>query len=386
MKQPLRREGHVRRRLDIRDVALHAGVSIATVSRTINGIPTVRSELAAQVWKSIRELDYMPNTQARALVSGRSRILGLLVSEITNPFFPELIQGFEDIATSHGYEILIGSTSYDSDRIERCIRRMLERNVDGAAIMTFGLPERLRERLARQLGSMPIVFTDEAPAAPRACALTIDYRRGIGEAVQHLAALGHRRIAFISGPLGQNSARLRKAAFLHAAEECGCRPPAAWLPEGTHTLEGGMLAMEQMLARNTAPTAVMCSNDMTAIGVLRVLARHGLQLPRDVSVIGFDDIQLAEYVFPPLTTVRMSRNGLARAAVEALRNQIEAPDKPVPAILLEVSTTLVVRQSTGCAPRPAATSIPTPAKSPSPRQSNTSRPSPSRSKSRSLSS
>lgn len=351
MKQRPRRNSNSRKRLDIRDVASHAGVSIATVSRTINGIASVDKELARRVWKSIRELGYFPNTQARALVSGRSRILGLIVSEITNPFFPELIQGFEDVATSYGYEILIGSTSYDPERMQRCVRRMLERNVDGAAIMTFGLEAPVREQLVQQLDNIPIVFVDEAPAGARACALTIDYLHGIREGVQHLAALGHRKIAFISGPLVQRSAQLRKNAFLRAMGEIGCVPPPHWLIEGSHTIEGGMAAMEGMLTRKSLPTGVMCSNDMTAIGVLRVLARNGIEVPRQISVIGFDDIQLAEYVNPPLTTVRMSRHGLSRAAVEALRNQIEAPEKPVPKILLEVSTTLTVRQSTGYAPR-----------------------------------
>src|SRR5450755_80673 len=128
-----------KKRLDIRDVAKHARVSIATVSRTINGITTVDKELSQRVWKSIEALNYYPNTQARALVSGRSKLFGLLISEITNQFFPELIQGFEDVAVENGYEILIGSTNYDPSRMESCIRRMLERNVEGVAVMTFGV-------------------------------------------------------------------------------------------------------------------------------------------------------------------------------------------------------------------------------------------------------
>ncbi len=130
-------------KLDIRAVAEHAKVSIATVSRTINGIPTVGPELAKRVWKAIEKLDYYPNTQARGLVSGRSRLLGLVISEITNPFFPELIQGFEEIAVEHGYEILIGSTNYDPRRMNLVIRRMLERKVEGVAVMTFGIEEPL---------------------------------------------------------------------------------------------------------------------------------------------------------------------------------------------------------------------------------------------------
>src|ERR1700740_1233631 len=134
--------------MDIRTVAERANVSIATVSRTINHVPTVNAQMAKRVWDAIRELNYFPNTQARALVSGRSRMLGLIVSEITNPFFPELIQGFEDVAVENGYEILIGSTNYEPDRMQRCIRRMVERNAEGVAVMTFGIEQPLLDQLA----------------------------------------------------------------------------------------------------------------------------------------------------------------------------------------------------------------------------------------------
>src|SRR5580692_7800323 len=145
-------------KMDIRTVAKLANVSIATVSRTINRVPTVDTRMVKRVWEAIEKLDYFPNTQARALVSGRSRLLGLIVSEITNPFFPELIQGFEDIAVEHGYEILISSTNYDPKRMELCIRRMLERKVEGVAVLTFGIERPLFEQLAKR--NIPIVFVD----------------------------------------------------------------------------------------------------------------------------------------------------------------------------------------------------------------------------------
>lgn len=343
------------RRLDIRDVARHARVSTATVSRTINGVPTVDKELSRRVWKAIRELNYFPNTQARALVSGRSRILGLLVSEITNPFFPELIQGFEEVATRSGYEILIGSTNYDPQRMKDCIRRMLERNVEGVAVMTFGIEGPFLEELA--IREIPMVFVDATPHSGKASALRVDYLHGIREAVQHLAVLGHRKLGFFSGPLGQLSAQLRKAAFESAAAEIGCTPqPQCFIPSN-HTLEGGMAAMEKLLALPDRPTAVLCSNDMAAIGALRLLARNGIQVPTEMSLIGFDDIHLAEFVHPPLTTVRMSRLDLARAAVESLRFHIETPGKEPPRTVLEVATHLTVRQSTGY-PRDVALASP----------------------------
>ncbi|MBT9332750.1 LacI family DNA-binding transcriptional regulator [Paracidobacterium acidisoli] len=337
-----------RKRLDIRDVAHHARVSIATVSRTINRVPTVDQELAKRVWKAIEELNYFPNTQARALVSGRSHLMGLLISEITNPFFPELIQGFEEIAVKNGYEILIGSTSYDLERMDTCIRRMLERNVDGVAVMTFGIEEPLLEEFASR--NIPMVFVDSGPPSPLVSALVVNYRHGIREGVQHLAALGHRHLGFISGPLQQRSCQLRKAAFLDCCAEIGLKPLDAWLVEGDHTLEGGMRAMERLLAAKEHPTAVMCSNDMTAIGALRVLSHKGMNVPEDLSIIGFDDIHLAEFVHPPLTTVRMSRTDLARAAFEALRSHIEKPDQPALPSRYPVTTRLTVRQSTSYPP------------------------------------
>jgi len=346
-KRPRQKKGD-KKRLDIRDVAKHARVSIATVSRTINRVPTVDKELAKRVWKSIEELNYFPNTQARALVSGRSRLFGLLISEITNPFFPELIQGFEDFAIENNYEILIGSTNYDPERMEICIRRMIERNVEGVAVMTFGIEEPLLNELVSR--NIPMVFVDAAPPSENVSTLAVDYHNGIREGVQHLAALGHRKLAFISGPMRQRSAHLRKEAFLSSVAEIGVRPVSEWLVEGDHTLEGGMRAMEQILKRKDLPTAVMCSNDMTAIGALRVLTSRGLRVPDDISLIGFDDIHLAEFVYPPLTTVRMARNDLARAAFSALRSHVEPTHHSHAKKSWHIQTKLTVRQSTGYPP------------------------------------
>ena len=343
------------KRLDIRDVAKHARVSIATVSRTINRVPTVDKALADRVWLSIQELNYFPNTQARALVSGRSRLLGLLISEITNPFFPELIRGFEDIAVENGYEILIGSTNYDPARMSLCVRRMIERHVEGVAVMTFGVEQPLLEELASR--HVPMVFVDAGPPDDLVRALIVDYQKGIQEGVQHLAVLGQRRFGCISGPLQQRSSQLRKAAFLESIDRIGIRPDPNWIIEGDHSLEGGMQCMEQLLTRSELPTAVMCSNDMTAIGALRVLARAGLRVPEDMSLIGFDDIHLAEFVNPPLTTVRMSRTDLARAAFGALRVIADGQEHAGHRRTWNVTTALTVRQSTGY---PRGTALGTP--------------------------
>ncbi len=332
-------------KIDIRVVAARAGVSIATVSRAINHVPTVDPLLAERVWQAAAELNYFPNTQARALVSGRSRLLGLIVSEITNPFFPELIQEFEQVAVERGYEILIASTNYERKKMESCTRRMLERKVDGVAVMTFGIEDFLFERFAAD--NIPVVFIDAAPSRPLSGFLTVDYRAGIYEAVQHLAVLGHRKIGFIAGPLRLRSAAAREAAFVDCMRSIGLTANPEWLVEGDHTLDGGRDAMQKVLALPDRPTAVLCSNDMTAIGVQHALFEAGLKVPDDLSIIGFDDIHLAEYTIPPLTTVRMSCKDLALRAVNLLMEQLQ----PVPGRSNvshpKIDTKLVVRQTTG---------------------------------------
>ena len=213
----------------------------------MNNVPTVNPEIAQRVWKVIDELDYFPNTQARSLVSGRSRIFGLIVSEITNPFFPELIQGFEDIAVANGYEILVSSTNYDPKRMSHCIRRMLERKVEGVAVMTFGIEEPLLDQLASR--KVPLVFIDIGPKRPGISLLKVDYHHGIRQGVQHLAALGHKDISFISGPVKLHSAQSRQTAFSASMRECGIALDPAWIVEGDHTMEGGVSAMDRLAFR-----------------------------------------------------------------------------------------------------------------------------------------
>jgi LacI family transcriptional regulator len=335
--------GQPDRRIDIRTVAATAKVSVATVSRVINSVPNVDPALAKRVWDAIQKLGYIPNNQARALVSGRSRLFGVIISDITNPFFPELIQGFEEEAVAAGYETLIGSTNYDLRSMEICVQRMLERKVDGVAVMTFGIEEPLLERLASK--KIPMVFIDVAPAQKGFSAIRIDYENGIYEAVQHLAVLGHRRIGFISGPRGLHSANERQKAFRSALKTIGLTLPAEYVYVGDYTNEGGSSGAEHLLALPNPPTAIVCSNDMTAIGAMHAAARLGLRIPQDVSLIGFDDIRIARYMLPPLTTVRMSGREIAVSAVRTLIANLK-DDVLAKAPYQVVATRLVVRQST----------------------------------------
>lgn len=333
--------------MDIREIARRAKVSTATVSRTINRVPTVDPQLAKRVWKIVEELGYYPNTQARALVSGRTRIFGLIVSEITNPFFPEIVQSFEDIAVQHNYEILLTSTIHDPKRMEASVRRMIERRVEGVAILTFGMEESLLEGL--KFRKVPLVFVDVGPSLPRISNIKINYRRGIRQAVQHLAALRHERIAFVTGPLDLKSAQARRSAFEDSLQEIGMTVDPQLVVEGNHTMEEGIKALAYLAGLKRRPTAVMCSNDMTAIGVMREAYERGISIPQDLSVIGFDDIRLAQFIIPPLTTIQMSQTELARMAFKALLAEVEVETNAETGSEYVLDTDLVLRRSTAMA-------------------------------------
>jgi LacI family transcriptional regulator len=330
--------------MNIREIAKRARVSTATVSRVVNRIPTVNPQMAKRVWNVIEELGYYPNTQARALVSGRSRIFGLIISDITNPFFPEIVQVFETIAVQNRYEILLSSTSNDPKRMESSARRMIERRVEGVAVLTFGMEEPLLEHL--HVREVPLVFVDVGPQRPWVSNIRIDYLHGIRQGVQHLAALRHEKIAFISGPLKLKSSLARQQAFLRSIREIGVEADPALMVEGDHTMEGGMAAFAKLLAQSGRPTAVICSNDMTAIGVMRQSHEAHIAIPEDLSVIGFDDIRLAQFMIPPLTTIQMSQAELARLAFDALMADVERESPTPNGTEYVLKTNLVLRQST----------------------------------------
>lgn len=333
---------------DIRTVAAVAKVSIATVSRTINGSPLVSERLSKRVWQAIKQLNYFPNSHARTIVSGRSRLFGIIVENITNPFFPELIQSFEEVAVAHGYEILVSSSNSDPALLTTCVRRMLERKVEGVAVMTFGEEEPILDQLTHR--NVPIVLAEFKLDDPKASTILLDYSTGIQAAVDHLVKLGHSKIAFFAGPHKLHSAITRENDFRSAMQKAGLAIQKKWIVECDHTLKGGVAGYARMQELSARPSAIICSNDMTAIGVLRATYMEGLRVPQDLSVIGLDDIDFAEFTLPPLTSIRLSRIDLARAAFEALRQQAENPVSPTIQREFLVSTSLVVRGSTA---RPA---------------------------------
>jgi DNA-binding LacI/PurR family transcriptional regulator len=330
----------------IKDVAKRAGVGIATVSRTLHNSPRLRSETAARVRKAIEELGYRPNVNAQSLASGRSHLLGLVVSDLTNPSFPELVKGFEDVALQNGYDVFVASTNYDPSRTALCVQRMIERKIDGVAIITSEVDSSLTDGFARR--KVPLVFLDVGKVGRGVSNVKVDYAHGIVTAVEHLRDLGHSRIAFISGPLRLESACERRDAFLRCQRDfCGDRQPDFLIEEGNHKVDGGLRAMMHFLQLTPRPTAVLASNDLTAIGALRAIRKCGLRVPEDISLVGFDDIQMAEFTEPPLTTVRLVRTEVARVACDALLQLIRASGAGAE---FRVGTSLIVRASTGKAP------------------------------------
>jgi DNA-binding LacI/PurR family transcriptional regulator len=332
--------------MNIKEVARLAKVSTATVSRTINGSDKVTAETAERVRRAIETLKFYPNTNARALGSGRSNLYGLIISDITNPFFPELVKSFEDIAVQFGQEVLVANTNYDAHRMEVCVSRMLQRKVDGVAVMTSEMDEHLIEEMNSRL--IPLVFLDTGLPQRGISNISVDYAAGVDAAVEHLSALGHTSIGFISGPMNLTSARVRRNAFTESMNRKGLRLNEEMIEEANHRMEGGHDAMTRLLSKKSRPTAVLASNDMTAIGAIGAITDCGLKVPRDISVIGFDDIQLSAYTQPALTTVRLSRQEIAKIAFRALYNY--KTDPAAKGAEYMVQPELVVRKSTGPAP------------------------------------
>ena len=221
--------------------------------------------------------------------------------------------------------------------------------MDGVAVLTFGEEEPVLDQLIQN--DIPMVLAEFKPESPKTSTILMDYNTGIRAAVDHLSELGHQKIAFLAGPHSLHSALTRENDFRAAMKDAGLSTEKQWVIECDHTLKGGVAGFGKLWALPTRPTAVVCSNDMTAIGVLRAAYMGGLHVPRDISVVGLDDIDFAEFTLPPLTSIRLSRVDLAKAAFEALRLQAEEPGNPRMQREFLVSTSLVVRGSTGKPPQ-----------------------------------
>ena len=340
---PLSLIPHPSQPMRIKDVAREAGVSTATVSHVINKTRHVSDETRARVLGAIERCGYYPDAHARQLASGRSNTLGLIISDISNPFFPELVKSIERAAFERGYDLILSNTNYEAERTSRYVQRLIERKVAGVALMTSELDTALVGELARR--RVCVVFLDLGSAGHCMSNIVVDYETGIEEAIAHLVALGHREIAFVGGPRHLRSAVKRLDAFRASlARHLPAAAPQVY--DGDFKLDGGRRAARSLAARgDEMPTAVVVANDMMALGVMQEFRERGVEVPRDVSVVGFDDIAFAQLAAPPLTTVSLPREELGRRAVEALIASVEHSEQQGTDI--HIATRLVVRASTG---------------------------------------
>ncbi len=300
--------------ITIREVASAAGVSTATVSNVVNNTGKVGPETRRNVLATVKRLGYVPDVHARRLASNNRRPLGIIVSDLENPFFPEVIKSFEARARELGYDAILSDTNYDPDRTREAAERMMEHKVRGVAIMTSEISMRLVHELARR--KIAVTFLDLAPVRGYMSNLRIDYESGIEQVVRYLHGLGHRRIAFVAGREALKSNRARREAYERCMRELGLA--VGPILTGDLRFEGGLVAGRSVAGMKPRPTAAIAVNDLTAIGVVKGLLESGCRVPEDVSVTGFDKTRLAEYSNPSLTTVDIHRDLLGRIAADAL--------------------------------------------------------------------
>lgn len=334
------------RRRDARifDVARSAGVSIATVSRVANGAAGVHQRTESRVRAAMERLGYRPHALARGLAARRSRTIGLLITDILSPYIPEIIRGAQESAEAAGYVVLLGDASVHAASEDLLVKRLLERRVDGLVIAS----SRTTDDYARQLRSeeIPVVCIN-GPVGQYPYAIEIDQLEGARLAVGHLSSLGHRRIAHITGPADLPTRKARLSAFRAALREHGLAHDPSLIASDVSTIEEARSATAGLLALRVRPTAIFTYNDRLAVGSYQAIRAAGLSVGRDVSVIGFDDIAMTEWVDPPLTTVRQPRREMGRLAVDVLLKTLRDQDAPR---LVVVQPSLVVRGSTAPAP------------------------------------
>jgi LacI family transcriptional regulator len=329
----------------IKDVASRAGVSIATVSYILNGSRAISKATRERVLAAIDELGYSRNQAASNLARGRSSLLGMVISDIRNPFFPEVTAAFQERALLHEMDALVFNTNYDPHRTLSCVRRLVSMHVAGAAILTSQIEPSIIELLAGK--GVPAVYLDLGRVDRWISNIVIDYERGIAQALEHLTGLGHTRIAYIGGPSHLHSAQRRKCAFGESAARMNIQ--AACMVDSDFTVKGGYFAASKILAA-CGPTAILAGNDLTAIGVLHRAYDGGIRIPADLSVVGFDDILLSQYTQPALTTVAVPREQIGRVAFDALWSGITQGSEA--GHEFSVNTQLVVRQSAAHAVTP----------------------------------
>lgn len=337
--------------MNIRDVAAAAGVSAATVSRVLNpAADPVRPETRQKVIETIERLGYRPNDLARALLHRRTNVVGLVVPDITNPYYPNLVRGAEDAASAAGYRVVLCNTDRDVEKTNAYLDTLVKSRADGIVVAGGGADHTVSPQLFEPYGTRIVLVGRHDLPYP---SVQVDNVGAAREATDHLIALGHRRIAFVAGPLVSHTVQDRLAGYRAALRDAGLPVDDRLVREGDFQEASGYAAGSALIAEGTGPeqvpSAIVAANDRMALGAMAALADRGLRVPEDVSVVGFDDVSIASYVRPALTTVAIPSYRIGHAAMTML---VEAEDPPMDGQPQLLPTTLILRDT--CAPPPPA--------------------------------
>lgn len=319
-------------------------MSPATVSRVLNKTQAVTEETERRVLEVVGRMKYHQNVHARRLATGQSNLFGLVISEIANPYFPELIRGFQLSAWDRGFDVLLCNTQYDLARAKAIVRKLIESDVRGVAIMTASIDTSMTSEL--HAAGIGVVFCNLSPAEKLVSTISIDYQRGIAQAIEYAVGLGHRRAAVIAGPEDNRTAVMIRNALVAGLSEHGLT--SFPVVSCSYETDSGASAMRVLLSSPEKPTLVFCGSDLIAMGAMSTLEQAGISIPDDISVIGIDDISFALLARPPLTTIHVPRERVGVVAFEALDKMMKLKRHKGADYYIE--TQLIVRRSTGRAP------------------------------------
>ncbi|WP_407075082.1 ribose operon transcriptional repressor RbsR [Pantoea sp. Morm] len=309
----------------MKDVARLAGVSTSTVSHVINNNRFVSEQVRDRVEQAIRELNYAPSALARSLKIKQTRTIGMLLTASSNPFYSEVVRGVENSCYERGYSLILCNTEGDEERMNRSLETLMQKRVDGLLMMCTEthLPS---ADILNRYPSVPMVMMDWAPFEGRGDIIQDNALLGGELATQYLIDRGYTRIACIAGPLDKTPARLRLDGFHQAMAASGLAVPPGYVVDGDFEFQGGFNAMNQLLVLDPPPQAVFTSNDAMAVGVYHALYQAGLRVPQDMAVMGYDNIELARYLTPPLSTIHQPKDELGELAIDTLIHRMSDPD------------------------------------------------------------
>jgi DNA-binding LacI/PurR family transcriptional regulator len=322
----------------MQDVASEAGVSRALVSLVMRGQPNVSDERRMRVLDAARRLGYRPNAMARSLASQRTRTVGVILDDLANPFFAEIVGGVEQLATELGYQLLLGTGSLRPHREREALETLLEYRADGIILIS---PRMAAADIVKASLEVPVVLVAREIRDANADLVITDDRHGIELALDHLVGLGHKRIAHVDGGSGAG-ARLRRASYLRGMRTRGLEKYANAI-HGDYTEEAGVRAAQAMIEAGRLPTAVFGANDMIAAGLLGAFDRAGVEVPAEVSIVGYDNVYIAHLAHVSLTTIDQPRTRMGSLALELLLDRIDNSREPV---VRRLEPTLVVRSTT----------------------------------------